>query len=434
MIKNSINTPFKQFPLLFLLAGLLTILLLPGCNDTPTDLGLDLLPPRDRIQPEFMVDSNIATRTIEQQPVASNNRTVLSVGSLNDPVFGSTRASFMASLLPDFPGKNFGDNPAPDSLVLYLSISNIQGDTTYVPSVKIYRLTQTLQYDTSYMSDMDPAPYIEQTAIPATTAEWSDTLIRIKLDKSLAWDLLNIDTVSNSDVTKFLDYFSGLYVTAEPAGSTGGAIYFINHLATISRMTLYYQNSTADSLYFNYYFGSDISSVNLFNHDYSNAAFQAQLQDTTLSDSLMYVQATNGVGAKINIPGLLDFREANPGAVSVLKAQIEVQVKSDNQLETNLPAQPSTMVILTKDSNGNLINVLDQNSGATFIDGTYNSDNQSYTFNITRQIQSFLLGDTDVTEFYLYPASNTVTASRVVLRANNNQRAGVKFKIIYNKL
>jgi len=435
MINNKIILTFKRFPLLLIITGLISLLILPGCNDTPTDLGLDLLPPGDRIQPEFMIDSNIITHTEKQDPVVSNNRTLLSVGNLTDPVFGGTRASFMATLLPDIPGKNFGENPAPDSLILYLSVSAIYGDSTYVPSIKVYKLTQLLQYDTTLKSDMDPSPYHLELPLPASIADWSDSLIKIKLDNSLAFSLLNIDTTSNADATEFLNYFKGLFITAESDVTSGGAVYFINHLDNISRMTLYYQNSTSDSLSFNYYFGSDLPTMNLYTHDYSNAAFKAELQDTTLSDSLMYVQATNGVCAKINIPGLQDFRESNPGAVSVLKAQLEVQVKTDNQTSSNLPAVPPTMLILTKDSEGNLINVLDQNSGATFIDGTYDSDNHSYTFNITRQIQAFLLGRTDATEFYLYPSSNTISANRVVLKANENGRnAGVKFKIIYNKL
>ena len=435
MINNKIILKFKQFSLLLISAGLMSLLILPGCNDKPTDLGLDLLPPGDRIHPEFMIDSNITTRTIKQEPVISNNRTLLSLGSLNDPVFGITRASFMATFLPDFPKKNFGENPTPDSLILYLSVSDVYGDSTYVPSIEVYRLTQLLQYDTTYTSDMDPTPYLQQLPLPSTVTSWSDSLVKIKLDNGLALELLNIDTVSNSDAAEFLNYFKGLFITAESAVNPGGAVYYMNHLDNISRMTLYYKNSTTDSLSFNYYFGSDLPTMDLYTHDYSNAAFQAELQDTTLSDSLIYVQATNGVCAKINIPGLQTFRESNPGAVSVLKAQLEVQVKPDNQLSSNLPAVPPTMLILTKDSEGNLLNVLDQNSGSTFIDGTYNSDNQSYTFNITRQIQAFLLGRTDATEFYLYPSSNTISANRVVLKANESGRnAGVKFKIIYNKL
>src|SRR5690606_38371488 len=76
------------------------------------------------------------------------------LGSLNDPVFGTTNVDFATQLrLLDKP--DLGNNPVTDSVKLYLYYRLIYGDTVTPQTFRVYELESPIVRDETYNQDID---------------------------------------------------------------------------------------------------------------------------------------------------------------------------------------------------------------------------------------------------------------------------------------
>ncbi len=445
-----------KHPLLIL--AFFAALAFTACNE-PTDLGMELLPSTDLISVKNLIEKNsISSFTHREDSVRTDEPSNSLLGSLNDPVFGVTTINFAAQFrLQEFP--DFGTNPVTDSVRLYLYYQVNYGDTVTPQRFKIYELNESLYADTlasngasynypyyqgidlkSMASDNVLADYefTPKLAIDSTSGDSLYRLLKIPLDVSLGEKLMDVDSADVASPDNFLDYFKGLFIESEKQTSVGGSILTLGAQSTGafqgSALVVYYNNdenkneTNPDTLFMPYVITSLSARVNSINHDYTETPFYDELNAETNPDSLIYVQATGGLKARIFIDDLTLWQDSVNTAIN--KAEIVFQVDTLASDVKNFPP-PRQLLFTVADENGNEFLPVDYGFNAAYYGGTLRSD-YTYHFNITQHLQQIISGDVENHGFYLTTAYKNSQANRVVIKGSESQ-TGIKLVVTYSK-
>lgn len=462
------QTAFYKFATGFVLI----VIFLWGCKDNFSDAGLNLLPKNDLVQVAQVVEkSTITAHTELDRSLRTDEPAYNILGTYNDSIFGKTTADFACQFsINKFP--DFSKNAQPDSIVLYLYYKAIKGDTVTPQHFKVYELNSDLGDNTltKYYQDVDlksmanGAPLADFTYTPkfkldsltsATlkASDPKDTVMQklaIKLDNSLAHKLMSADTAVFDNDYAFAEFFKGLYVEAEDLNQ-GGALMSIPLLgkSTISRssLVLHYHNDTTDSLYYSLTINSASTRVNRFSHDYSNTIFFTQLQDPLSPDSLIYLQTTGGLKAKINIPNLGNLTKLIPGIgadttnLIINGAELVFQVDTTaTNVKYNVPPDQLIFSAIGVDKAGadSIYLPSDYSFSPAYYNGVYNSVDKTYRFNIVKHLQEVVdkAKGKENLGFYLSTSfTNSTFASsayrRVILKGPSS-KAGIKLNITYS--
>jgi hypothetical protein len=416
---------FKKYSWFAAFLFIITALLLTYCKDDNNSLGLDLQPPGDKLGVQTGDTASVIAYSRVVDSIKTDETTLSLLGSIADPVFGVSTASFYTQFRLGQSAFSFGTAPLPDSLVLTLDYASIYGDSLAAMTIKVYELDEQILIDTSYYSNQSLAVksilLAEKTFVPNFTdsvAVGTDTLpphLRINLTditSLLALKLLAAPSDSMASNSSFLNYFYGLYVTAEPVNSGGSIIYF-NLMSSLSEMTLYYHNVAADSLKFEYLINSNCARFGHFDHDYSlgDPSFIAQVldKDTTLGKNICYVQALGGVKTFVRFPTIKNYY-AN-GSIAVNEARFFMSCYEPEPLLD----VAKLLIMVKKNSDGSFDYLEDQLNGEGYFGGYYDKNNHGYWFRITSTIQDLMRSaDTDY-GFEIYLSGGAVNAERVLL-------------------
>lgn len=436
---------------------------LNACKD-PGLVGVDVQPDVDKFAVQYSNHFNIISWTKKQDSIRSDETNYNLLGTYIDPVFGKSEASFMCQFLlsteaPDFTqtrtntlGVSATYEPTIDSVVLSMVYQGSYGDvgkSNGLQRVKVYELTKGIAIaDTSYSSKKAESYYA--SAVPIATYAFSPhpytrvtvsgvkrvPQLRIKLDKDFFGKkimglLSSGGKDSLADNAKFLTYFKGLYITTDNSfqQNNQGAILYFNMLNADSRITAYYHN---DTIVKHSSFDYDISSsscarINLFKHDYSFApTINAQLTDSTLGQSSIYVQAMSGLKSKIKLPFLDSLSVLGPIAIN--KAEIIFKVEP-----FDAKFVPNPQLVLYKDSLGlKYTPDVSQNSNfdGNYYGGVYDETNKQYRFNIARYVQLVIDRKIKDNGLYVSTFSDGISANRVQLQGGKN----IQFNLTYTKL
>ena len=179
-------------------------------------------------------------------------------------------------------------------------------------------------------------------------------------------------------------------------------------------------------------FKIDVESawVNRFHHNYGGTEIEAQFNDKSRGDSLVYIQPNGGVKVKIEMPYI-----SNWNSVAVNKAELVFSVYDDGSLGAYVV--PDNLFILGAGAN---TVITDQNEGATHFGGTYDATNKTYSFNIARYLHEILHEGRANDGIYLIIPNNLLTsgsvvsANRVVLGGPGHPTLGMKLNMIYTEL
>lgn len=413
----------------FLLIPIISLLLLfAGCKDE-NELGLNLLPDTDQLITQFSDTTTVSTTTVREDSLKSDELSVQLIGSDNDPIFGLVNASVYAQVnLAGTPA--FGFMPQADSLVLVLAYSGYHGDTTASQTFNVYHLTDDLHIDSSYYSDRsfatEPSPVGSITFTPhPRTIDTLQTIakLRIPLDTALASVIVGRngqpEFASNA---AWLTYFKGLYIEAADAAGLGSISYF-NFFN--SALSLYFHDTAG--VPHNYNFSMDGARVNHFSHNFMGSPVGNQLNDSTFSDSLNYLQAMSGVKTTISFPYLKHFLDS--GSILVNRAELIIQP----EIPSAPYVLPGKLLLLTKDNSGTQAFPIDYYESAGYYGGDLNSSGE-YRFNIARQIQRFFNGTVNNSDFELVVSGSGVVANRAVIKSGKNLSMRMKLSLFYTKL
>ncbi len=413
-----------------------------SCNKDPYEIGFDLLPPSDTLNVRTTDTCTVVAFSMLQDSVRSDKTSTLIFGSIMDPIFGKSTASFYSQFRLSSEGADFGKNPVLDSLVLMLCYQSLYGDTLTRQNVKVYEISQDFSYDSLHFTNQKLATYPTLLADQDFYPRLKDSVtvykekvaphLRINLGKQtdyLGNKILGAPTDVLASNTAFLKFMKGLYVEAAPVNNKGAILNF-NIASGISKLVVYFHNGNDpadDSLHY------DISVnqicgrfIRIEHNGYLDASQDLKQQilnhDSSQGVNKIFLQGMGGVKVKLKFPFMEQFEKGKKIAVNDAVLQFK-NMESDTIL-----SPPPSLTIVRQDSAGRIGYLVDENEGTAYFGGTYDAKNRSYYFRITQHLQKVLQGTyTNHFELYLMvntPVTNAVTPNRVMLYGTKSQIPG----------
>jgi hypothetical protein len=429
------------------------IFLVYACKKDPYKVGINLLPPSDTLNVKTSDTASFVAYSVFQDTIRTDKTTMGIVGSLMDPVFGSTTAGFYMQYFLSQEAPDFGTNPRLDSIILMIPYGTIYGDTNAVQTLRVYELSQDIYYDSIYYSNRTARTYGTPIANYTFRPDTRDSItirgvktaphIRINLSKLSNYfgnKLLTTPAASLLTNVAFLTFMKGLYIESAKAQS-GGALLSFDPTSLLSSIAMYYHNSTSDSLEFDFIGTAVGARFNHFDHNnYLEAAPELRQQvlqhDTTLGKNSLFIQGLGGVRVRFRLPFLNNFGKT--GKIAVNSAELTL-----TNAETDTSLQPPVkLTLVVVDSAGQIGFLLDENEGSAYFGGTYNTSPRTYKFRIGQHMQQILDGKIKNYDMFLMandPTANILVPNRVKLTGTNPQNPAfsaerIKLQVIYTKL
>ena len=448
MTNKIFDKTLKQSSLiLFFLVGAFFI----SCNDNPGVIGLDIIPPDDEIFVYFDTSTNIQTHTVYKDSIRSDegvlsaSRSYSLLGNYIDPVFGASNAEFFTQVRLSKNQVDFGEDFILDSMILYLKLVNIYGDNRTSPlDVSVYQLTDTINVSESYYSDINPENYFDPNEVigqKSISPNITDSIISISINHLEFLDLLT-DTNNLIDNDAFLKVFKGLYITTNQINTTGTIMSF-DMLSVNSKLKIYYHNYSETTPIipmsahssFDLLINEKCARVNIFQHDYAMGETPIQnINDYTIEDTLVYVQAMGGVKVKVDITDVLKWQDSTGVVISSARLHIPVL---ENSTEIFEPLVKLNLAYINDEGTNEFFPDIFHNGTfyPEYFDGKYNQTLNAYEFNIGLYIQKMIDNELPLNGFYIYPYSteNPTMANRVILKGGKANE-GIKLYITYIKL
>lgn len=360
------------------------------------------------------------------------------LGCYVDPVFGTAKADVITQVRLPYSEVSFGNDLQADSAVLYLEKKGYYGTSYYLDNIKVFQIynklfkTDTICYDSAYYSNFNVEKYYDSSADLVSSTRRDNNILTIKLSADLAHYLISADSTDLTDNDTFLKYFHGFYIKSKRVYS-GGTIEYLDLLSTSSKLTVYYRDSVSfgpdrtDTLFFDFPINNNCVRINKFDFDYSNTSFYPTLNDTSLQDSVIFIQSMGGVRAKIHLPEIFHW---NDSSIAINKAELVLYAeKEDNTINEYIP--PGKLSLYALNSEG-LYETLADASDADYYDGNYYSDTKTYKFNIARYIQQLIDGEKE--NYGLVLRSSYINSANRVVLTNENHSERMRLYIIYTHL
>jgi len=426
---------------LFLQFFILLLFFLVACEKEPSKIGLDFKA-HEKLNIFFSDTLTISAFTYSMDSTRSDETPFVLAGMVNDMVFGTSEAAFLAQLrLPEalYPGENI----VVDSVILFLLPDSVfmYGDYLTELNLKIYELEKKLYLDSTYYSNLDVSDSISLDIKGSQNFFATDSIVKIHIDNSLGEKIMS-DTSALKNQEDFLNLFKGLYINANEIISGDGVISSFNLLDYRSRMLLYFSNSEEDSLYFTFVFNESSVRVNLFEHDKStaNPSYKINHINDDIQDTVIYIQGMAGLYSKITLPYLKNWADSMPIAVN--KAEFIIPVSIDDPTTLNVPP-PRNFELLYKNEEGELNSILDSYYTSDYFGGVLEEDDEFIRFTVTAHVQEYLteLSKNDTlastflkNEFYLRVQNPSFVSNRIILTSPINVLNKMRFKLTYTKI
>ena len=401
------------------------ILLMVSCEEDPTQIGIELKNVLGQSQPVSVDTISVFSYAESMDSIRSDHFSYAVLGNFQDPVFGWTNASFIAQYRLSQPWTP-GHGADVDSVKLYLVVDSYNGNETTGQTVNVYESYKTLNFDSIYYSNMNVKDSISEWPVGSATFHPEDTMIVVYLAPSFGRRIIN-DTAVLKNQDSFLSHFKGFYIDVNKSTESNTAGFVkINLIAPQSYMAIYYHNDLSSSLMFPFYINSYSSRVNLFEHNYEEAPPDTRIRylDQDIEDSVLYVQGPAGVYSRLEIPGIKAFRDSG-----IVLNSVKLILPVDSIPPTAI-RKPPNLSLMVKD-NGKFYHIMDTQL-PDYYDGNLNEKEGNYTIGLTKQLQSYLLGKSDLTTFYLMVNDPGINTERVILRSRLNSNP-LKLKIIYTR-
>lgn len=412
-------------------------------NDNNT--GKELFTEQELLGLSFIDTTTLSIKTVKSDSLKTDevSSTIL-LGSYVDPVFGKssaeifTQVSLGGSSSVSFPNMS---NVVIDSLFLQLPLTGYYG-TLEAQTFEVYRLSENIVKDNDYYSSQT----LNNTGINYTKVGYEiitpnsvdsvtvggvkkTPMIRIRLEESLANDIMTAGSDALGSDANFIDWFKGLHIKVNNTSQAPeqGAILSINILNNEAKMVVNYTDNnptTPETKDFSFKLGTNIAYFNHFSHDYSGTAIEAQLNDPNLSKNEFFIQAMAGVNTEIDFPHLKNLAEVKN--IVINKAVLELSL--DNSTSSNYP-DPLNTFVFGFSADGEAVFLPDQFLGS--IGGTLGTD-ATYRFNITSFVNKVISGEWPNSKVYVGPVGGSVTANRSVFFGTNSTSKKPVLKLYYS--
>ncbi len=431
---------------------------LTSCDESSV-VGLDVQPENDLLNVGYQDTTTILTQTVKGDSLITDETLISTgvglIGKYIDPVFGTATASMYTQVrLPsNILSTTFGTGPICDSIVLSLIYDGAAYGKKDRKNQKlnVYQVTQTMSTSSTYYSNSTLTYGTELTTgggyvfkpRPGSLDSVNvlgDNLkaqLRAQLDPTFGQLLLNNGSAGNlSSNTAFQTLLNGIYITTENttglAAEEGNILHF---KMGESKITLYYRNTTADSLNYDFSLGS-VARFNHFTHDFTGADANLITQlgaSPPVQNATVFIEGMAGPRTKITFPHLMNW--VSNGLIGINKAELIINV--DTSVATyNLDtfAAPTAFILFGINDDGTTYAIPDAFEGSNYFGGTFNSGTVQYHFNIARYIQQVMDGDRNNNGLYILASNGAINANRAVIGGATSATRPMKLNITYTKL
>ena len=418
--------------------------LFSACKKDWNELGANLI-----VEEDFNlvhVDTlSIETSVMIDDSIKALNHNNVFLGSINDPVFGSSKASFYTEFRLPSSDVDFGDEAQADSIVLSLAYSSFYGDTTIAQFISVHELTEaisptvtdssgtdsTLVFYTFDDFDYDAAPLFSQSVSTYPNQKvWVDgeeEVAQLRLHLPIEWAqyILDADSENLADNEAFLEFFKGFYIQADASGM--GALLKFDLLNQASSMEVYYHNAESDSLSYDLQINQNSNRSVHWDNDYGVSDLSLIIEGL-IDDHDAYLQGGSGLKTILEIPHIYTLEDS---VYVVHKAELILPNRSS--LNDSLFTIPSSLQLEAMDENGNRFALAeDLMQGNAYFGGKYDEESGDYRFNIARYIQKVLL-DGYTNKLVLSVPSSATSADRVALQAMQSDSLGIRLNLSLSK-
>jgi len=418
---------------------------LNSCTQDPTKIGNSLLPGSDFVSISSTDTLSAKSYTMFSDSVRTESPTKSYMGSLFDPDFGTTTASFVSQVRL---GSAWDDQAfVIDSVKLFLHLTTAHGDVSNTHKIRLSEISDEIYTDQAYYSNtpVNLTGYsINDIILPELRADTTNDV-----EIMLPGNGIDFGKYITRDTSQFFyspsqpdfrSYFKGFYFEMEPGGDP-----LLISLSVSPNTTGYYAN------YFVIYMHDDSgytkefylildatnrnAAFNKFQFDHSAATGDLRIKHINdgQMDTLSYVQSMNGVFTRIYFPGLAALKK-NPdfSNIAVNKARLLLPGYFDG-IEYTYSDAPSPLYAryLTVQGDKYLVPDYSLDSYHTYYDGTLDTTDNTYKFNLAAFFQKYFNDAADTIEpeleFFLIGGTRNV-----ILRANSKS-APVKLEFTYTK-
>jgi hypothetical protein len=390
-----------------------------ACKKTPKKVGTDLQPESSMITVAFTDASDIEACTENVSNVPSTNLYMLSLGNMNDSIFGISNFDFYTQLSLTTESQTWGTNAVADSVVLYLCYSGFYGDTTEYLNVKVYELEEAMLSDTTYRSnqnfDYDPTILADMSFTPRPLTA-PDTILdrgvlRIPINPSLGNKFIENESHMTSN-TNFKEFFKGLFVDCEKTNASGAICYY-NPTHSYTYMRVYYHNDI-DTLFYDFGISSTDVWVNHYAHDYTGH------ENIFEDNARYYLQGSAGTKVWLKFPNIKEWADAQEGYVVINEAKL---ILTGAVSDTAIYTPPASLILVGEkhDTDTTYVYLPDQYEGSNYFGGSYEAKEGIVWFRISQYIQKLVKNGTyqDLDGIYINVSGSSTVARRWAFYGNN---------------
>ncbi len=400
-----------------------------SCNKS-SDAGLDIVPEDYLIKTSAVDTFRVVARTYKIDSLLTSNISDGLLGSYIDPIFGDFKASFVMEISP-LTVPSFGTDPVLDSVVLYLRYDTVFGNKSVVQTINISEITERVRVDSSYFSNLDPStlgpiPLSLEVPVDLTFKPESDSLLVLKLPLEFGRKLF--DNVADWKDTTFATFFKGFLISTN--STIDASISAFNLFHSDTRLSLYYHNSTTDSLQYKFTVSNTCSRFNLFDQQYNSPDFIADLVNPEAhEDSVVYLQGGSGLKVKIQFP-YLDLLK-NQGTWGVNRAELIINADPSTISTQSIYSPPTNVVLYAINDEGKLEFLSEYLLSNEYLGVKYSSN--QYIFDISFITQKIITGKRKNNGFVLMVKDGNIIPSRIVLSSGKHS-SPMKLALTLTKL
>ncbi len=402
-----------------------------SCEEPPSEIGIDFKLPDQRLDVRYSDTNTVNGLVYSLDSIRSDESSYSLLGSVNDPVFGTTSASFTTQFLLSDKFEP-GDDAKTDSIFLFLLNHSTYGDEDAPMKLNVWQSLRTIFLDSAYYSNFNIHDTPGAEIIGSIDYLAGDSIIKISLDTDFG-DWLISDSNALVSQAAFQDHFKGLYLESENTSDGEGGIALLDVLSSQSGMVIYYGNSEQDSLSLGFVFeiNTQAARVSTFSHDYTTADESTKIQhlNDDIQDTVIYVQGVSGAYTKLELPFLDVWRDSMPLAVNLAEFIIELDDTSSFAIGDYPPPGLYDLVVKTEDGYYTLLE--DARYGDDYSGGQL--DSAFVNFRVTNHIQDYLEGKNDQSDFYLFVRSQQTVPHRSIFKSPINSQ-NLRFKFTYTKV
>lgn len=415
---------------------LLTVGTTVSCNKKHKPVGESALSDEDILNSAGLDTFALKTFSIVEDSISSKNPKFNMIGALNDPVFGTTDASFYTQISLSGFSPDFGvlADVIIDSFVVSFRYGGYYGDISE-HLFEVYELDEDMHADSTYyeFSTLLTKPgnlvptannegfILPQPLVPAVVGQ--DTVspqLRIPLDTVFARNLMQLaETVADNE--EFIESFKGLFFTvnngAVPLGE--GNILYLESTNPASKLTVYYRQDN-EPKEFDFLISSTLVDFNHMTIDNGGTNVEYVINDTLAGQSEYYAQAFK-TRAKIQFPSFDDL----PKDIVIHEATLELPISYF--LGDGL--YPSTIVSAAArfEADNDQYFLLDNNV-------QYNQQSRSYIINMRPYLQSVINGQAVNDGIIVSPLFFNTSAERLIFNGPNSlNKLKPKLSVVYTE-